>query len=116
MCIMSQLSYRPVNSAQFFVFFLSSRRRHTRCALVTGVQTCALPIFCFHHVGEAELLCAIGLPFSADLDPERSADADHSKSYQSQPCFRKKAATLAFAEDDAATSDQAIVASIVQPA
>src|SRR3546814_9859621 len=33
---------------QFFlasvVFFFSSRRRHTRCALVTGVQTCALPI------------------------------------------------------------------------
>src|SRR3546814_2815493 len=30
----------------FFVFFFfSSRRRHTRCALVTGVQTCALPIF-----------------------------------------------------------------------
>src|SRR3546814_929388 len=27
-----------------FVFFLSSIRRHTRCALVTGVQTCALPI------------------------------------------------------------------------
>src|SRR3546814_3185172 len=26
------------------VFFCSSRRRHTRCALVTGVQTCALPI------------------------------------------------------------------------
>src|SRR3546814_2881266 len=28
----------------FFSFFFSSRRRHTRCALVTGVQTCALPI------------------------------------------------------------------------
>src|SRR3546814_2097332 len=30
----------------FFIvlFFFSSRRRHTRCALVTGVQTCALPI------------------------------------------------------------------------
>src|SRR3546814_8751390 len=27
-------------------FFFSSRRRHTICALVTGVQTCALPIFC----------------------------------------------------------------------
>src|SRR3546814_6210799 len=27
-----------------FCFFFSSRRRHTRCALVTGVQTCALPI------------------------------------------------------------------------
>src|SRR3546814_3304427 len=30
------------------VFFFSSRRRHTSCALVTGVQTCALPIF---HLG-----------------------------------------------------------------
>src|SRR3546814_14901835 len=29
----------------FNCFFFSSRRRHTRCALVTGVQTCALPIF-----------------------------------------------------------------------
>src|SRR3546814_4101825 len=28
----------------FVIFFFSSRRRHTRCALVTGVQTCALPI------------------------------------------------------------------------
>src|SRR3546814_9309811 len=28
----------------FVYFFFSSRRRHTRCALVTGVQTCALPI------------------------------------------------------------------------
>src|SRR3546814_2722043 len=27
------------------LFLFSSRRRHTRCALVTGVQTCALPIF-----------------------------------------------------------------------
>src|SRR3546814_6596834 len=30
-----------------YYFFFSSRRRHTRCALVTGVQTCALPI-CQH--------------------------------------------------------------------
>src|SRR3546814_8528121 len=28
----------------FLVFFFSSRRRHTRCALVTGFQACALPI------------------------------------------------------------------------
>src|SRR3546814_7540361 len=27
-----------------YCFFFASRRRHTRCALVTGVQTCALPI------------------------------------------------------------------------
>src|SRR3546814_3233499 len=31
----------------YFIFFFSSRRRHTRCALVTGVQTCALPISSF---------------------------------------------------------------------
>src|SRR3546814_1116426 len=29
----------------YFYFFFSSRRRHTSCALVTGVQTCALPIW-----------------------------------------------------------------------
>src|SRR3546814_2456576 len=34
----------------FVLFFFSSRRRHTRCALVTGVQTCALPIYIFWHV------------------------------------------------------------------
>src|SRR3546814_8676110 len=33
-----------VTSAWLFDFCFSSRRRHTRCALVTGVQTCALPI------------------------------------------------------------------------
>src|SRR3546814_9534406 len=38
-------------------FFFSSRRRHTRCALVTGVQTCALPIspYIFHLEGNSEL-------------------------------------------------------------
>src|SRR3546814_9664075 len=30
-----------------YIFFFSSRRRHTRCALVTGVQTCALPIYTY---------------------------------------------------------------------
>src|SRR3546814_12391538 len=34
-----------VRALFLFCFFFSSRRRHTRCALVTGVQTCALPIF-----------------------------------------------------------------------
>src|SRR3546814_8658641 len=32
-------------------FFFSSRRRHTRFALVTGVQTCALPISSPPHLG-----------------------------------------------------------------
>src|SRR3546814_5746990 len=35
----------------YWVFFFSSRRRHTRCALVTGVQTCALPI-CNPYAGQ----------------------------------------------------------------
>src|SRR3546814_13885028 len=55
------------------VFFYSRRRRHTSCALVTGVQTCALPI------SEAEVL----VPVEADLgvvaefgDPGRDAAGD----------------------------------------
>src|SRR3546814_836570 len=39
-------------------FFFSSRRRHTRCALVTGVQTCALPIL----TGEAASRTSLDLP------------------------------------------------------
>src|SRR3546814_21042419 len=38
-------------------FFFSSRRRHTRCALVTGVQTCALPISGESFFGDMRLLC-----------------------------------------------------------
>src|SRR3546814_8063930 len=36
------------------MFFFSSRRRHTRCALVTGVQTCALPISVQIDAGDAQ--------------------------------------------------------------
>src|SRR3546814_3743802 len=39
------------------LFFFSSRRRHTRCALVTGVQTCALPI----SANALEFRCALQL-------------------------------------------------------
>src|SRR3546814_16258592 len=35
------------------IVFFSSRRRHTRCALVTGVQTCALPILRYNGPSEA---------------------------------------------------------------
>src|SRR3546814_2227145 len=45
MCCLSVFLYLSV----FFCYvFVSSRRRHTRCALVTGVQTCALPIYPFN--------------------------------------------------------------------
>src|SRR3546814_1520401 len=45
--MMSIRSYDAICTSSFTgldLFFFSSRRRHTRCALVTGVQTCALPI------------------------------------------------------------------------
>src|SRR3546814_6855382 len=48
-----------------FVFFFSSRRRHTICALVTGVQTCALPI-CPVAIGRALTRLARGQLLSAD--------------------------------------------------
>src|SRR3546814_6024885 len=38
-----------------FYFFFSSRRRHTRCALVTGVQTCALPIYRLARMATQEM-------------------------------------------------------------
>src|SRR3546814_5304228 len=52
-----------------YYFFFSSRRRHTRCALVTGVQTCALPIFIItvaayqstRHWGDIIILLVIGV-------------------------------------------------------
>src|SRR3546814_780635 len=50
-----------------FVFFFSSRRRHTRCALVTGVQTCALPIFSFlerHPAVDPDKIGAWGISYS----------------------------------------------------
>src|SRR3546814_483261 len=45
----------------FICFFFSSRRRHTRCALVTGVQTCALPIL--NDIGVAEVYTDRGIVF-----------------------------------------------------
>src|SRR3546814_5761414 len=51
-----------------FFFFFSSRRRHTRCALVTGVQTCALPISPRQAIRIGEFLD------DADFRPRRSRD------------------------------------------
>src|SRR3546814_7712981 len=73
-----------------FFFFVSSRRRHTRCALVTGVQTCALPIlekwpighfafnahFLSEHEGNAKTMKPSPLP----------RDGDHGFAAQWQRC------------------------------
>src|SRR3546814_8507874 len=57
-----------------FYFFLSSRRRHTRCALVTGVQTCALPI------SNLETPRAIGCAISlVDLEFEQGFALDFDR-------------------------------------
>src|SRR3546814_7472296 len=53
-------------------FFFSSRRRHTRCALVTGVQTCALPI---SYVLTNRETCDVG-PRNGLVDPIGEG-ADH---------------------------------------
>src|SRR3546814_18124202 len=42
------------------ILFFSSRRRHTRCALVTGVQTCALPISDREKIVEAKKVLVVG--------------------------------------------------------
>src|SRR3546814_10276015 len=61
------------------MFFFSSRRRHTRCALVTGVQTCALPIFLRTLNREPEALAAyaeeIALARGGDARLDRAAGA-----------------------------------------
>src|SRR3546814_18480596 len=68
-------------SLVLFFFFFSSRRRHTRCALVTGVQTCALPISTLnyghnHPVLKQALMDYIagdGVAHSLDLHTEAKA-------------------------------------------
>src|SRR3546814_18124422 len=66
--------------------FFSSRRRHTRCALVTGVQTCALPIYALRSSPKARgrwggqslrnVLEQAGLSPHADFRSEVSVDTD----------------------------------------
>src|SRR3546814_2809573 len=55
-------------------FFFSSRRRHTRCALVTGVQTCALPIcskLANLHLNRIMQACETGTG-EAGFDPKQN--------------------------------------------
>src|SRR3546814_6592629 len=51
-------------SQRSLVLFFSSRRRHTMCALVTGVQTCALPIC-------SETVCPSWMPLSRSIVKKR---------------------------------------------
>src|SRR3546814_5587874 len=51
------------------LFLFSSRRRHTRCALVTGVQTCALPILRGRSSPKAYAIATEALGRNEDFDP-----------------------------------------------
>src|SRR3546814_11054924 len=72
-------------------FFFSSRRRHTRCALVTGVQTCALPILQRHRARGTIIL---GTPFSTkcqfSADPSRQECGARSSTDAGRPAFRSE--------------------------
>src|SRR3546814_9770051 len=57
------------------LFFFSSRRRHTRCALVTGVQTCALP-----NLDEA-----VAAPADAAADVLQTIAADEAMVLEGSP-------------------------------
>src|SRR3546814_5301168 len=57
-------------------FFFSSRRRHTRCALVTGVQTCALPILAAAGRVDAAILAGLLDNPYFERRPPKSLDRD----------------------------------------
>src|SRR3546814_1453414 len=61
----------------FCVCCFSSRRRHTRCALVTGVQTCALPIYegVKDLAAARKLLDAAGVAYTSDIAIGDPADS-----------------------------------------
>src|SRR3546814_9387268 len=54
------------------MLFFSSRRRHTRCALVTGGQTCALPIFSPICAIPPATSCARRTRFRAEMGDDRA--------------------------------------------
>src|SRR3546814_3359339 len=93
------------------MFFFATRRRHTRCALVTGVQTCALPISPGLHrfqqgsrrvadflldggvLVEGVVAGRIGLPI-ADIAVELGRDAGGCEAHEAEPVDQRAADTL----------------------
>src|SRR3546814_2411754 len=82
------------------VFVFSSRRRHTSCALVTGVQTCALPILTAHgedipmlrSPGNARRVRRNPLPASTSAGPLAAcpAHAQHGPGGNPAACFPER--------------------------
>src|SRR3546814_10689250 len=86
------------------MFFFSSRRRHTRCALVTGVQTCALPISVASRtdadLGElAELRFAVGFLIGEHIEAGAALLQDHLRGAAVVAVFIDEALALLVDED-----------------
>src|SRR3546814_1762592 len=113
-----------------FVFFFSSRRRHTRCALVTGVQTCALPIFRggFRFEAVHRRLFAVGTDtihenghvggaflhrLNDDLRATEAVDADRDGGGHQQPLMLSRVNSRSLEEK---TAPSALEAGSVMPA
>src|SRR3546814_5430725 len=98
--------------------FFSSRRRHTRCALVTGVQTCALPIFVIldgfkhvarliqqgfalvdQHAGGGDLLAAFAVHASALTSPLSIWNPARASSSQRACCLSSRVPLVARSEE-----------------
>src|SRR3546814_6771672 len=70
----------------FLFFFFSSRRRHTRCALVTGVQTCALPIWASAHASTGASRRQTGPGTFADKVPLKVGETGEDIEHQLARC------------------------------
>src|SRR3546814_14602121 len=79
----------------YFLFYFARRRRHTSCALVTGVQTCALPISAGRSA--AAPAAAVGRPGrrstarSPPRPPSRAQCSKCSRSTTSPCCYSTRA-------------------------
>src|SRR3546814_13810325 len=83
-----------------YFFFFSSRRRHTRCALVTGVQTCALPISLVGHDVKSALnenrSVSCHWPTERQRHPDRGRPCIQSCARRHKPCHSSQSAERSY--------------------
>src|SRR3546814_5127184 len=94
----------------YLLFFFSSRRRHTRCALVTGVQTCALPI-CTPRVGARNSRVRRRPPCDAETQDQAyrvglSDEAETANRAHGPPCGRPTRASYPFRQRATSRSEE----------
>src|SRR3546814_3296339 len=95
-----------------FSFFFSSRRRHTRCALVTGVQTCALPICALAALPGLVALRALGTMVASRISStSRSSASCRFRSCDRDPSERRISTPSAVIRRPAMTASRCLIAS-----